>query len=367
MMNNTSQKKITVSLRTHAQSYDIVVGAGICGMLSKLLNVREYSVVYIITDTNVGPLYLDKLQKELTHDHIHSFICNAGEQSKSLGTVQEIYEDMAHKRIDRKSLVINLGGGVVTDLGGFAASTFMRGIPFVNIATTLEGMVDASVGGKTGVNIGHLKNYVGTFSQPKMVIVDVEVLASLPDRAFVQGYAEVIKHGLISDKRLFEAAIQKSPTAMNGRELIDIISESVRIKSLIVMEDEYERAARKLLNFGHTIGHVLESLSFTTDHPLFHGEAVSIGMIAEAYISHVAGMLTAKEFAQIEAGIRSVGLPTRYAHKSTGDEVLSLLHSDKKNEHGTIKWTLLSGIGTGEFNVSISEKFVKDGIAYITH
>ncbi len=362
MMNN---KTVTVSLHEQSKSYDILIGAGIFNTVSTVVNDGKYSAIYIITDTHVGPLYLQKLERELKQDHMYSFVFEAGEQNKTLETVQRIYEDMAKNGIDRKSLVINLGGGVVTDLGGFAASTFMRGVPFINIATTLEGMVDASVGGKTGVNLGTLKNYVGVFSQPLMTVADIDVLKTLPERVFLQGYAEVIKHGLIDDKVYFEEAVSKSPLQMNSDELIQMIYRSVKIKSHIVMEDEHEKAARKLLNFGHTIGHVIESLSLMTKNPLFHGEAVSIGMIAEAYISCAAGMISRKTFLRIENGIRSVGLPTRYTSGSSIEDIVSQLRSDKKNEHGAVKWTLLSDIGKGEFNVSIGEHFVRQGVEYI--
>ena len=234
----------------------------------------------------------------------------------------------------------------------------------MNISTTLEGMVDASVGGKTGVNLGHLKNYIGAFAQPKIVLCDVETLKTLPDRALLQGYAEVIKHGLIEDRLYFEEAIEKSPLEMSARELVDIIAQSIAIKAEIVQQDESEQGVRKLLNFGHTIGHVIESLSMQSDKPLFHGEAVAIGMVAESSICQSVGMITEQDFKKIENGIRHVGLPIRY-HGATVDAIFDKLLTDKKAEKGDINWTLLSGIGQGEFNVKVDEKFVRQAIKYI--
>lgn len=358
---------ITIAHKSH--TYPIMIGSGLISNLAEILPAKEVRSMYIVTDHTVERLYLDRVKKQLklayNDAEISTFAFTPGERSKKLETVELILQGMAAKSIDRKSLVVNLGGGVVTDLGGFAASIYMRGVPFINISTTLEGMVDASVGGKTGVNLGGQKNYIGTFSHPEAVIIDIDTLKTLPKRVLIQGYAEVIKHGLIADKQLFHDSIRSTPSEMNSEELIDCISRSIHVKRHIVQEDETEQAARKLLNFGHTVGHVIESLSFNTDNPLYHGEAVAIGMIAESFISQAAGMISQKEFAQIEQGISGVGLPTRYKNDVSLEEVLEGLKGDKKNEGGKIKWTLLMGIGVGEFNVSIGEKYVRAAIEYI--
>jgi len=362
-------KTVQISIQSHKSEYQIHIGSGLLENIETLVALETYSAIYIITDSHVAPLYLSALSTHLLkifeNERIFSYVFQAGESSKTIETVQKIYEDMADKNLDRHALVINLGGGVVTDLGGYAAATFMRGLPCINISTTLEGMVDASVGGKTGVNLGHLKNYIGAFVQPKAVIIDIQTLKTLSDRILLQGYAEVVKHGLIADQNLFEDAVKASPLEMSDESLIDVIERSVKIKARLVQEDEKEHAARKLLNFGHTIGHALESRAMQAASPLYHGEAVSIGMVAEAHISYTSGMISKIEFKAIEQGLRSVGLPTRYEGKETADEILSDLSSDKKNEHGKIRWTLLSKIGTGEFNIAISEKFVRDSILYI--
>lgn len=360
---------IDILVPSHKSKYSVLVGTDIIGKISKFIDLSGYSSVYIITDSNVARYYLDTVKDVFAHElhrkDIHTYIFQAGEQHKQLGTVEAIYHDLAKKRIDRKALIVNLGGGVVTDLGGFAAATFLRGIACINISTTLEGMVDASVGGKTGVNLGILKNYVGVFAQPKLVIADSNTLKTLPDRVLLQGYAEVIKHALIADKRFFEESIKISPLKMDDDMLLQAITRSIEIKAQIVQEDETEKAARKLLNFGHTIGHVIESLSMNTDKPLYHGEAVAIGMVAESYISYLTGMIDENEFETIENAVRNVQLPIRYIAKTTVKKVFEKLVTDKKTESGNIKWSLLMGIGVGEFNVAVDDKFVREAIEYI--
>ncbi|QQS43915.1 3-dehydroquinate synthase [Candidatus Roizmanbacteria bacterium] len=359
-------KTIEVGIQKQARKYQVCVGENIIELIPDLIDLAGYSSIYIITDSNVSRHYLKPVIKIFSQRiaNMYSFVFPAGESSKQIGTVVEIWKDMAKNMIDRKALIVNLGGGVVTDLGGYAASGYLRGVSFINISTTLEGMVDASVGGKTGVNLGTLKNYIGSFTQPELVVCDVETLKTLPHRVLIQGYAEVIKHGLIEDSNYFEEAVKKSPLEMTDKELIDIVAESVHIKSEIVRQDETEHRLRKLLNFGHTVGHVIESHSMKSQNPLFHGEAVSIGMIAESYICQLIGMITEKEFNKIESGIKRVGLPVRYEGLVV-DDVLRAMLTDKKVEKGHIKWTLLSGIGQGEFNVSVDDKFVKKAIEYI--
>jgi len=361
-------KHIDIVVSHPPQTYSVFIDSGLLHSIPDLLNVKKYSAFYVISDSNVFDHYVPVVKKafeEQTPKIVYSYVFEAGEKNKHLQTVEKIWHDMADKKLDRNVLVMAIGGGVVTDMVGFAAATYLRGVDYISIPTTLEGMVDASVGGKTGINLGHLKNYIGAFRQSKAVIIDVDTLKTLPSRAFLQGYAEVIKHGLIIDKEYFEEASQKSPLDMNSDELIKIIARSVQIKAEVVQEDELEIGPRKLLNFGHTIGHVLESLSFQTDNPLFHGEAVAIGMVAEAKIAALSGMISDADFNKIESAIQIVGLPIKYTVPTSVDEIYSLLSTDKKNIGGKIKWTLLSAIGIGEENVEIGESFVRKAIAYI--
>jgi len=366
-MNN--MKIINITITHPNQMYPIFIGSGLLEKLDTIVELKKYSSIYVISDTHVSKYYLPIIQKILKkicrNNHLFTFVFEAGEKSKQLYIVEQILKDMAAKQLDRSAVVINLGGGVVSDLGGFAASIFQRGVDFINISTTLEGMVDASVGGKTGVNLGNLKNYIGTFHQPKAVIIDVNTLKTVPKKALLQGYAEVVKHGLIRDKHYFETSTQKSPLEMNAIERIGIIVRSIQIKSQIVSEDEKEKGVRKLLNFGHTVGHALESLSLLTNTPLFHGEAVAIGMIAEAKISERLGMIDEDAFEKIEKGIQKVGLPIRAKDFVSMEKIITLLLADKKNVKGKIKWTLLTGIGSADFNIEIAEPYVRKAIAYI--
>ena len=361
-------KDITVVVSHSPQTHAVYIDSGLLHSISDYIEVKKYTAFYVISDSNVSDLYVPVVKKTLqehTDKTVHTYVFEAGEQNKQLQTVERMWHDMADKKLDRNVLVIALGGGVVTDMAGFVAATYLRGVDHISIPTTLEGMVDASVGGKTGINLGHLKNYIGAFRQPKAVIIDVDTLKTLPSRAFLQGYAEVIKHGLIADNEYFDEVLRESPLDMSTDELIKIIARSVQIKVEIVQEDEKEIGARKLLNFGHTIGHVIESLSMDSVNPLFHGEAVSIGMIAETKISEKLGMIKESEFKKIEDAISQVGLLIRFNGTNSLDSVFDMLITDKKNKGGKIKWTLLTRIGEADFNIEIDEKFVREGINYI--
>lgn len=354
-------EKILIQLAKASFKYPVYVGDGLMNKLDELIDFDRYSSITVISDSTVFELYGKKLIKE----GMNSFIFNAGEKSKILEIVHEAYKFLAGNKVDRRGLILNLGGGVVTDLGGFVASTYLRGIHFINIPTTIEAMVDASFGGKNGVNLDGYKNYIGTFTQPQAVIADIDFLKTMPKRSFVQGFSEMIKHGLIQDKEYFIRVTSKKPNEFKQGELVKLIAESVHIKTQIVQQDVNETGVRKLLNFGHTVGHAFESLSFKTQEPLFHGEAVAIGMVAEAKISADLGMISEKEFELIETAIANFGLPTRYKDNVSIDSVLTLIEKDKKGQRGKIKWTLLTAIGVGDYNIEIDDKFVREGIKYV--
>ncbi len=362
-------KKIDIRIPGYPKQYPVIIGANILDQIAEYVDFERYSSIFICTDTNVAPLYAQKLQDVLSNQldniSISQCIFEAGEKNKNMSTVETAYKALVKSKADRRTLLINLGGGVVSDMGGFIASTFLRGIPFLTIPTTLESMVDASVGGKTGINFENLKNYIGVFASPEAILIDVDTLKTMPERAYIQGFAEVIKHGLIQDRSYYNRISQKKPTMYSPEELKEIIGGSVQIKADIVQQDPHEKGIRKILNFGHTVGHVLESLSLETNQPLFHGEAVAIGMIAEAYISKCEGMLSEDEFDEVEKSINNAGLPTRFKTAIPLDHIIQMLHTDKKTEKGSVKWTLLSGIGKAEFNIVVNEKFAKEGVAYI--
>jgi len=354
-------KKITVNLTPHRkQDYTIYISSGAIDEIASLYDFGGYSKVFIITDETVQPLFLEKLEAALP-DKPASIALLAGEQQKNIDTIQKIWTAMQAAGCDRKSLVINLGGGVVCDMGGFAAATYMRGVDFLNAPTTLLAQVDASVGGKTGFNFDGIKNLVGTFDQPVAVIIDPQTLEGLPEREFLSGFAEIIKHGLVADKAYFDEVAAKPPLELTPAELEDVIGRSCRIKAGIVKDDVGEGGSRKLINFGHTVGHAIEVLSLETDQPLLHGEAVSIGMVAEARISEQLGKLSADEVSRIEAVLRNAGLPTTAANLPI-DEVLAKMWSDKKNEHGDMNFTLLDGIGRALYNQKAGQTVVIEAL-----
>ncbi len=359
----------TVKIYTiiHTHSYRIYVGKELFDEVGEVLDITKYSQIVILTDTKVGPHYLEEAKKQLRkhNKNIISYTISSGEKHKNLETVSKIYSFLIKNKVDRKALIVNLGGGVLSDMGGFAASTYLRGLPFINLPTTLEAMVDASVGGKTGVNFEGYKNYIGTFSQPEGVFAEIETLKTLPERVLIQGYAECLKHGLIASETYFEKVSSKKITEFPEEQLIEVIAESIQIKADIVHQDEREQGQRKLLNFGHTIGHAIESLSHKTDDPLYHGEAVAIGLVAEAKISHAMGMIRDEEMEAVENAVERVGLPTRYKSEVSVDKVLALVEADKKSERGKVKWTLLTKLGKADYNIEVSEKFVKEAVEYI--
>lgn len=361
-------QEIKLQIKRINSDYSIFIGQSIIPSIWDMFDLQNYSSVFIITESNVGPIYLSELKHQIrkvySNIDINEYTFEAGEKNKNIDTVQKILRKLAEVHFDRKGLIINLGGGVTTDIGGFVASIYQRGVKFINISTTLEGMVDASVGGKVGVNLDGWKNYIGVFNQPSSVIIDVDTLDTLGEREFVQGFGEVLKHGLIFDSKYFDMATAKKVNQYTKSDLVEIIKRSCEIKAKIVEEDEKENGIRKILNFGHTVGHAIETLSFNTTKPLFHGEAVAIGMIAEAKISNLIGNISNEEFDQIEKGIESSGLPIRICGMNY-DQIKEIMIGDKKNEKGKIKWVLLNSIGEADWNIEVDEKFYQEAISYI--
>lgn len=299
---------------------------------------------------------------------------------------------MHQAKCDRKSLVINIGGGVIGDMGGFAAATYMRGVDFIQVPTTLLAMVDASVGGKLAIDFDGVKNLIGSFQSPKAVIIDTSFLDTLPERELHSGFAEIIKHGLIADKTYFREvqtylkydtdthpSLRKVPAGLQGEgkvletgteDMLRLIHRSVEIKKSIVEADPTEQGIRKILNFGHTIGHAIEShsmahsLQLTAHSPLLHGEAIAIGMVAEAHIAMQIGQLAANELVQIEEVLSRAQLPTRY--RLVDQSIRDLMRSDKKNSHGKIKFALLKGIGECAHDIEVDKIVIDKALAYIT-
>jgi 3-dehydroquinate synthase len=333
----------------------IIIGKNLLEKINDLFDFSRFSTIAVLTDENIPKSFVDKIEKSLNRKLI-KIIISAGEKEKNIETVKKIWKKMFDESLDRRSLLVNLGGGVVGDIGGFVAGTFMRGIDFLNIPTTLLAQVDAGIGGKTGIDFIDIKNGIGLFKDPIGTIVDVETLKTLPKREFISAFGEIIKHGVISGREYFNLVTSKKPEKFDQNELIKIIKGSVNIKSNIVKKDPKEEGFRKVLNFGHTIGHAIESLSWKTEKPLLHGEAVAIGMIAESNLTSEVHPSLAK---QIKVAVINAGLPTKIEGIKSRD-ILKMILTDKKNISGEINFSLPKKIGEVIPNVKISQAKIKN-------
>ena len=322
------------------------------------LKEHKYSNLFIIVDSCTNefclPKFLPYLETELTIEIIEF---DAGEANKNIDTCVEIWKVLTELGADRKSLVINLGGGVVTDLGGFVSSTFKRGIDFIHIPTTLLSMVDASVGGKNGVDLGNLKNQIGVINVPKMVLIDTQYLETVPQNEMRSGLAEMLKHGLIYDKAYWEQFLDLK--AIDFADFDALIYRSVEIKNEIVKQDPTEKNIRKSLNFGHTLGHAIESYFLENENKttLLHGEAIAVGMILESYIALKKDLINEAEYFQIKSAIKYIYNDIIFEENDI-EPILELLIHDKKNEFGTIQFALIEGIGKIKINQLVENELI---------
>ena len=302
----------------------------------------------LITDSNVGPLYAERVRNQLEKGSAEVLTIPAGESNKTRESWARLTDQMLAKKFGRDSVVIALGGGVVGDLGGFVAATFMRGIPVVQIPTTLVAMVDASIGGKTAVDTPAGKNLVGAFHPPAAVLVDPQLLATLPLREMRAGFAEIVKHGVIADEPYLRLVASSASEMLSGTtgstsdRMLSLIVRSVEIKADIVSRDEREEGLRKTLNFGHTIGHAVELVS---GYSLLHGEAVAIGMALESRLAEQIGVAKAGTAATIVKALQSAGLPTDLPTGIQAEEVIEAMKSDKKGVSGKTRFALPLRVG----------------------
>lgn len=329
--------------------------------LKTLIEEGKYSKVFVFTDTNTSihclPVFREMLDDYSDFDLIET---DCGEENKNIDFCIGIWKTLLDFGADRKCLIVNLGGGVVTDMGGFVASTYKRGVDFVNIPTTLLAQVDASVGGKTGIDIDNVKNMVGTFTLPKAVFIESAFLKTVPEREMLSGFAEMIKHGLIADKAYFDRLKSHNYTAVPVNE----VYRSIQIKNEVVTTDPLEKNLRKILNFGHTIGHAVESYSLNHDKkPLTHGEAIAIGMICEAWLSWKNSTLTAAELEEIKDYLISV-YPAYQIKEKSFKALAGLMQSDKKNENGHILFSLLESLGQCTYNCRVSESDIRESLLF---
>jgi 3-dehydroquinate synthase len=343
----------TLTVNLSDRSYPIHVGAEMIERTGQLMQQAGLlGKVAIVTNPTVAQLYLDPVHEALSQAGFETtpVLLPDGEEHKTLKSLSTIYDRLVAERFERKSCVLALGGGVIGDLAGFAAATYLRGIPYVQVPTTLLAQVDSSVGGKTGVNHDAGKNLIGAFYQPKLVLIDVAALRSLPRRELIAGLAEVIKYGVISDRYLFELLEQnlEKILALDRELLTQIIVRSCENKVRVVEADEREDDYRAVLNFGHTIGHALEAA--TGYRQFLHGEAVGIGMVKAAALSVQQGFCDPKSFERITRLIKKAGLPTEFPPGLSVSSLVQGMEVDKKAADGQIKFVISEGLGKTRFH-----------------
>lgn len=346
------------------EHYPIHFNTKVYTELALHLAAQNYSMIFILVDTNTYENCLPHLMSELsTEIPIEIIEIEAGEIHKSIDTCVGVWESLSELGADRNSVMINLGGGVVTDLGGFVASTFKRGISYINIPTTLLAMVDASVGGKTGVDLGSLKNQVGLISNAELVLIDTHYLSTLAQNQMKSGLAEMLKHGLIYDREYWNVFLDLSQLDASVLDLL--IYQSVLIKQAIVSEDPTEQNIRKHLNFGHTLGHAIESyfLEQTERSPLLHGEAIAMGMLLESFISQELLDFPKADLKEISQRILEL-YPKVDVSFEAYNAIIEFLKYDKKNSHGQINFVLLEAIGKPKRDCLVPNTYIKKAFEY---
>jgi 3-dehydroquinate synthase len=330
--------------------------------LAKDIAECEHDRIFVLVDETTNKLCWSLVKDYLCLKDAQTIIIGATDRRKNLDTLVHVWESLQQGKATRHSLLINLGGGMVTDLGGFAASTYKRGINFINVPTTLLAMVDASVGGKTGINFGGLKNEIGVFSDAEFVLLDTNWLRTLDKENIRSGYAEMLKHGLIADETMWAELINFNLAQPDLRQLASMLDKSVHIKERIVTEDPHEKGIRKALNLGHTFGHAFESWAMKRQ-PVLHGYAVAFGLIAELYLATTQTDFPTERMHQTVNFIRSYygSLPITC---NDYPELIELMHHDKKNRGNEINVTLLGGIGDIRIDQTITEEDIKEALDF---
>ena len=330
--------------------------------LAKAIAECEHDRIFILVDETTNKLCWTLVKDYLCLKDAQTIVIGATDRRKNLDTLVHVWESLQQGKATRHSLLINLGGGMVTDLGGFAASTYKRGINFINVPTTLLAMVDASVGGKTGINFGGLKNEIGVFNDAEFVLLDTNWLQTLDEENIRSGYAEMLKHGLIADETMWAELINFNLAQPNLYQLASMLNKSVRIKERIVAEDPHEKGIRKALNLGHTFGHAFESWAMKRQ-PVLHGYAVAFGLIAELYLATTRTDFPTERMRQTVNFIRAYygSLPITC---NDYPELIELMHHDKKNRGNEINVTLLGGIGDIRIDQTITEEDIKEALDF---
>ena len=319
----------------------------------------------VVTDSNVAPLYLEAVKNVLMDrsDQVYEFVIPAGEQNKTLDNIKKLYEYLILNRFDRKDCLVALGGGVIGDMTGFAAATYLRGIDFVQVPTTLLSQVDSSIGGKTGVDFDSYKNMVGAFHMPRLVYMNLSVLNTLSVEQFSCGMGEILKHGLIKNREYFTWCMDNADKIQERdyETLLYMIKESCKIKRDVVEKDPTEKGDRALLNFGHTLGHAVEKLK---NFEMLHGQCVAVGAVAAMKLSAMRGNVLEEDVANSEKCFEKFGLPVR-AEGITAEQILQISKSDKKMEAGKIKFVLLQEVGNAYVDKTVTDEELMQASKYI--
>ena len=357
-------KTLSVQVARTESVSPLWVGRGLIEKIPSLVALDRYSAVSIVADSGAQAA-LKRLASSLSVADSRVLILTGGEHRKDTEGLESVWRFFAEQKLDRRSLVVTVGGGALSDLVGFAAATYMRGIAFLHVPTTLLAQVDASIGGKTGVNFMGVKNLLGSVMQPAGIVVDIDCLSTLPPREMRSGFAEIIKHGLIQDEAYFRLVTSRPCSSWSPDELVEIVYRSCEIKKSVVEADEREQSLRKTLNFGHTIGHAIEGFALEHDIPLTHGESVAIGMVGEAYLSWKTGRISEEAFAAIRSGISQAGLPVELPKAIDAAELRRLLARDKKNVGSEIRWVLLDRIGQACFDAVVPDALLTEALKII--
>jgi 3-dehydroquinate synthase len=311
------------------------------------LSEKKYSKVFVLADENTAKCVFEPHKAHFPIEHTHLIQIKSGEINKNFETLQAIWQAMFAQKADRKAVLVCLGGGVIGDMGGFAASTFKRGIDFIQMPTTLLSQVDSSIGGKLGIDFADVKNSIGVFANPKVVFISKDFLTTLSDRELRSGFAEIFKHALIADAKQWQ--VLKKITDLRAVDWEKFIVPSLKVKQKIVKTDPFERGIRKALNFGHTIGHAIESMALNTQNPLTHGEAIAIGMICEAFLSKIGRGLSDAELQDICAFV--IRIYGKYdIQQFDFQHLMAIMQQDKKNESAAVNFSLLPKIGAVDIN-----------------
>lgn len=363
---STPHQVITLDLDRH--SYDITVGHGLRAQLADKLQPWNHGQSWVVlSQSEILNHYQDVIEGLRTRGfNIHTIVVPGDESAKNISVAERVWSQMVELGCDRSSILLALGGGVVGDLGGFVAATYMRGISVVQIPTTLLAMIDSAIGGKTAVNLPAGKNLVGAIHQPKAVFVDPGFLATLPQRNVISSLAEAVKYGLIRDQSIFNTFASKFDRLLDLSDqqlLTEIIVKSCRIKSRIVANDQFENGERRILNFGHTLGHAFETIQEYGG--LYHGEAVLFGMKCASFISHKKGLLSAQHYKTVLAVLNRFPLPE--LGQVRAQQVLDVVEHDKKNVNGKLHFILLDRIGNAVVSTDVSAADITDSLSVVAH